>query len=159
MIFVTLGSQKFQFNRLLIAIDKLVQNNLITDKVFAQIGFSDYIPKNFEFTQFLNRDKFIETLNNCNIVITHGGTGTIITAVKLGKKVIGVPRLVKYSEHVDDHQIQIIDQFDNMGLICGCIDCDLESKLSSLASRNFKLYQSNTFTIIKAIDSFIKNLG
>ena len=47
MIFVTLGSQKFQFNRLLIEIDRLIEEGKITEKVFAQTGYSDYKPKNY----------------------------------------------------------------------------------------------------------------
>lgn len=57
-------------------------------------------------------------------MITHGGTGAIIGAVKKGKKVIAVPRLVKYGEHVDNHQMQIIKQFSEMNLIYGVLDCD-----------------------------------
>ena len=44
-IFITLGSQKFQFNRLLIAVDKLCEKKIICgEDVFAQIGYSDYVP-------------------------------------------------------------------------------------------------------------------
>ena len=46
MIFITVGSQKFQFNRLLEQIDLLIENKIIKEEVFAQIGSSDYIPKN-----------------------------------------------------------------------------------------------------------------
>ena len=53
-------------------------------------------------------------MEKANIVITHGGTGAIIGAVKKGKKVIAVPRLAKYGEHVDDHQLQLIKQFDDL---------------------------------------------
>ena len=53
MIFITLGSQKFQFNRLLKAVDKLVANGTITDNVVAQIGYSDYKPQNFGYENFL----------------------------------------------------------------------------------------------------------
>lgn len=42
MIFITLGSQKFQFNRLLKALDDLVEEGAIQEEVFAQIGYSDY---------------------------------------------------------------------------------------------------------------------
>ena len=42
MIFITLGSQKFQFNRLLRAVDELIEKGVIDDTVFAQIGYSDY---------------------------------------------------------------------------------------------------------------------
>ena len=40
MIFITLGSQKFQFNRLLKTVDELVERGIIKEEVFAQIGFS-----------------------------------------------------------------------------------------------------------------------
>ena len=112
MIFVTLGSQKFQFNRLLIEMDRLVVNGIIKEEVFAQIGYSDYKPKNYKFKKFLDRDEFINITDKCDKVITHGGTGAIVGAVKQGKKVIAVPRLKKYGEHVDDHQLQIITEYN-----------------------------------------------
>ena len=59
MIFITLGSQKFQFNRLLKAVDELVAAGKIKDEVFAQIGYSDYKPTNYKYEQFLDREKFL----------------------------------------------------------------------------------------------------
>ena len=122
MIFITLGSQKFQFNRLLIEIDRLVEEGKITEELFAQIGYSDYEPKNYEYKKFLDRDEFSYIMDKCDKVITHGGTGAIIGAVKKGKKVIAIPRLAKYGEHVDDHQLQIVKQFNEMGFIGVCDD-------------------------------------
>lgn len=117
-IFITLGSQKFQFNRLLKAVDELCEKGTVdAEDVFAQIGYSDYLPKNFSYKKFLDRDEFSNEMEKANIVITHGGTGAIIGAVKKGKKVIAVPRLAKYGEHVDDHQLQLIKQFDDLNLI------------------------------------------
>ena len=58
MIFITLGSQKFQFNRLLQAADELIEKGVITDEVFAQVGYSDYEPQHFEYKQFLDREEF-----------------------------------------------------------------------------------------------------
>ena len=104
MIFVTTGSQKFQFNRLLQKIDLLIEEGMIREEVFAQIGVSDYQPKHYEYCRFLDREGFTGKLRECRMVITHGGTGVIIGAVKQGKKVIAVPRLASYGEHVDDHQ-------------------------------------------------------
>ena len=63
MIFITLGSQKFQFNRLLKEIDRLVGEGKISEGVFAQIGYSDYKPKNYRYNEFLDREKFIEIIN------------------------------------------------------------------------------------------------
>lgn len=156
MIFITLGSQKFQFNRLLIAVDELIETGIITEEVFAQTGYSDYRPKNYSFKEFLDRDEFEECEEKADIVITHGGTGAIIGAVKKGNKVIAVPRLAKYGEHVDDHQQQLIAQFKNQNLICGIDDCeDLEEALMYVNNHAFDKYVSNTEKIVYSIGDFI----
>ena len=157
MIFITLGSQKFQFNRLLQAVDGLIEKGVIADEVFAQVGYSDYKPKHFEYKQFLDREEFAAQEGKCDILITHGGTGAIIGAVKKGKKVIAVPRLAKYGEHVDNHQVQLIKQFKEQNLICGLEDAtELETGLNYAKEHEFDIYQSNTKTIIESIEKFIE---
>lgn len=156
MIFVTLGSQKFQFNRLLEAIDQFIAEGKITETVFAQTGYSDYIPQNYKYQKFLNRDEFSEMQSKADLVITHGGTGAIVGALKKEKKVIAVPRLSKFGEHVDDHQCQIIDQFKNLNLICACDKCSSLPEAIDYAKKNtFNLYKSNTNVIIESIELFI----
>lgn len=159
MIFVTLGSQKFQFNRLLIEIDRLVEERKITEEVFAQIGYSDYKTKNYKYKEFLDRDEFASIMGKCDKVITHGGTGAIIGAVKQNKKVIAVPRLAKYGEHVDDHQIQIVEQFNKMNLICGINEVsELNDTLIKINNIKFNTYVSNTNNIINSIENFIEKM-
>lgn len=159
MIFVTLGSQKFQFNRLLKEIDKLIEGNEITEEVFAQIGYSDYIPKNYNYKKFLDREEFNELMSQCDKVITHGGTGAIIGALKKEKKVIAIPRLAKYDEHVDDHQIQIVEQFDEMNFILKCLSTeDLLNQYYLIEQKSFEKYVSNTEIILESLNEFIKNI-
>lgn len=159
MIFITLGSQKFQFNRLLKGIDRLVNEQKITDKIYAQIGYSDYQPKHFLYDKFLNREEYERVMQQSEIVITHAGTGAIIGAVTKGKKVIAVPRLAKYGEHVDDHQLEILKQFDEMNIICSCYDCeDLEEKLSKISTQQLIPYESNNERMIEELDRAIKYL-
>ena len=131
MIFITLGSQKFQFNRLLKSVDELIEGGL-DEEVFAQIGYSNYKPKNYKYKEFLDREEFSEVINCSDIVITHGGTGAIIGAVKKRKKVIAVPRLAKYGEHVDDHQLQLVSQFRELDLIYSCEDGDLKQNIKNM---------------------------
>lgn len=158
MIFITLGSQKFQFNRLLKAVDELVAAGKIKDEVFAQIGYSDYKPMNYKYEQFLDREKFSQVMDKAEIVITHGGTGAIIGAVKKGKKVIAVPRLAKYGEHVDNHQLQLVGQFKELNLICKCQDCaKLEEAIQTVKSTTYNEYKSNTQVIIDDITKFIED--
>jgi len=157
MIFVTLGSQKFQFNRLLKAIDEQIKNGKISEEVFAQIGYSNYKPQNYKYKDFLNRDEFSKVMSKADIIITHGGTGAIIGAVKKGKKVIAVPRLVKYGEHVDNHQLQLVGQFTNLNLILECDDCnEIWKSINEAKTSEYNSYQSNTDRIIESIDKYVK---
>lgn len=157
MIFITLGSQKFQFNRLLKTVDELIEKGALSDDVFAQSGYSDYKPKNYQFKQFLDRDEFNDVMGRADIVITHGGTGAIIGAVKQGKKVIAVPRLAKYGEHVDDHQLQIIEQFKEQNLIRGLKDVNqLKDAIEYVKIYTFNSYNSNTSVILESIEQYIE---
>ena len=157
MIFITLGSQRFQFNRLLKAVDKLVENATITDKVFAQIGYSDYNPQNYQFTRFLDRDEFAKIIEEADIVITQGGTGSIMEEVKKEKKVIAIPRRMKYGEHIDDHQLQVVRQFKDLNLICECDDAEKISDALNLVKKStYKKYVSNTPKIIDSIINFLE---
>lgn len=156
-IFITLGSQKFQFNRLLKAVDELCEKRTIAaEGVFAQIGYSDYLPRNYCYKKFLDRDTFGSEMEKADIVITHGGTGAIIGAVKKGKKVIAVPRLAKYGEHVDDHQIEIVQQFQELEFICACEDMNLQKALETVRKSEYKRYESNTKKIIESLEEFIE---
>ena len=158
MIFVTLGSQKFQFNRLLIEIDRLIEEEKITEEVLAQTGYSDYEPKNYKFKKFLDRDEFSNIMDKCDKVITHGGTGAIIAAVKREKRVIAVPRLSKFGEHVDDHQLQIVKQFEEMQFISVCNDIKyLKNIYKQIEDKEAKIYISNTQAIIESIDTFLNS--
>ena len=159
MIFLTLGSQKFQFDRLLRKIDELVEKGVITEEVFAQIGASEYTPIHYPYEKFLDREEFAGKMEQCTKVITHGGTGVIIGAVKKGKKVIAVPRLAKYGEHVDDHQLQLLHQFDDLKLICACYDVeDLQQCYEKLDDMEFREYVSNTHVIIASIEDYLSSL-
>lgn len=156
MILVTVGSQKFQFNRLLEEIDRLIDNKVIKEEVFAQIGISDYVPKNYEYVDFMSQDEFNKKMNEANTLITHAGTGVIVNAVKKEKKVIGVPRLAKYKEHVDDHQIQLIEEFTSLGFIEAAYETkEIEKALKNIKKKKYNKYISNTDTIIKSIEEFI----
>ncbi|MFI3227134.1 MAG: PssE/Cps14G family polysaccharide biosynthesis glycosyltransferase [Clostridia bacterium] len=158
MIFVTVGSQKFQFDRLLEKLDELCEKKIIEDKVFAQTGYCEYIPKNFEVQDFLDREEFGSYMKQADLVLTHAGTGAIMGGLKAGKKVIAVPRLEKYGEHVDDHQVQIVKEFEEMELIEACYDLDkLEKVIEKCKSTEYEKYISNTDKIVASLEEFINN--
>lgn len=158
LIFVCLGTQEFQFDRLLIKVDELVGKKIIQEEVFAQVGYSSYKPSEFNFKSFLNFNEFDYMLESCNYVITHGGTGTIIKALRKGKKVIAVPRLKRYGEHVDDHQKELISTFCEKNLIYGLTDVDqLEEAVGRIGGYAPESFISGNAGIISILDNFIRN--
>lgn len=158
-IFVILGTQKFQLDRLLIIIDRLVEKNILKN-VFAQIGESKYKPKNYEFKEFLTNEEFERKVEESTLVIAHGGVGSILSAVKKGKKVLVFPRLSKYNEHVDDHQCEIGKTFETRNLVLYCGEEDnLEEKLEELRNKKFDKFIPNNQKIIDIIQSYIKETG
>lgn len=157
MILIAVGSQKFQFDRLLKKIDYLVEVGVITEEVFAQTGASTYVPKKYEYQDFLDECEFKEKLEKSDLVITHGGTGIITNAIKMGKKVIAVPRKAKYGEHVDDHQQQLINRFVKQNFIWGCMDVEDLEKYIKLSKENKKApYRSNTENYIRELNFVLK---
>ena len=105
MIFVSLGTQDKPFVRLL---DYLEHSN-IKDKIIVQAGFTDYESKKFEIHKYLDKDDFDKYIDEADLVICHGGVGTIVSCLNKNKKVLAVPRLSKYKEHQNDHQLQIVN--------------------------------------------------
>lgn len=159
MIIVALGSQKFQFNRLLKKVDDAILNGVIKDEVFAQIGVSDYQPRRYQTEPFISQDIFQKKIDQCSMVITHGGVGIITDALKKGKRVLAMPRLEKYNEHVDDHQIQILKPFEMANYICVCQEHDnFDEKYLETMRRDFSTFESNTERFICGIRSDIDNL-
>jgi len=153
MIFVTVGSQKFPFDRLLKAVDQLPADY----DVFAQTGYSSYLPQNYAYQRFLDRDAFAEYIEKADIIITHAGTGAIMSAVKKGKKVIAVPRLKEYGEHVDDHQTQIVEELGKQNILCPCMDMDIEKAIRYAQETEFTKWQSDRDQFIESIDEFIRD--
>ena len=117
MILVTLGTQDKSFERLLKAIDKQIEKGNIKDKVIVQAGYTKYESKNMEIFDLIGPKEFDELVDKCDILITHGGVGSIISGLKKGKKIIAAPRLEKYKEHTNDHQKEIVKEFEKSGYL------------------------------------------
>lgn len=158
MILITLGTQDKSFKRLLEAVDREIEKGNIKDKVIVQAGCTKYNSKNMEIFDLIPYDKFEEYIKKCDLLITHGGVGSIITGLKNNKKVIAAARLAKYKEHTNDHQLQIIENFSSSGYILALDDFDeLDKVLEQLKKFKPKKYQSNTKNIIKLVKNYIDN--
>lgn len=118
MIFVTVGTHEQQFNRLIQEIDNLKRDEIITEDVFIQTGYSTYEPKYCEWKKLLAYNEMMTMYEKANIIITHGGPASFMKALEFKKIPIVVPRQEKYGEHINNHQVEFVNlvrkQFNNI---------------------------------------------
>ena len=110
MIFVTVGTHEQQFDRLIRKIDELRGSGEINEEVLVQTGYATYVPKYCVFKNFFEYSEMIEEVKKAHIVITHGGPSSFIMPLQVKKIPIVVPRMKKYNEHVNDHQVTFCEQ-------------------------------------------------
>ncbi len=153
MIFVTLGTQDKHFKRLLEAVEKLD----IDEKIVAQVGSTDFESKKMEIHKFMTQDEFNKYMKEARVVITHAGVGTIISGLKMHKKMIVAARKKEYKEHVNDHQEQILRTFADDGYIIPLENFD---DLEKLIEKDFspKEYKSNKKEFNKKLNKEINNM-
>jgi UDP-N-acetylglucosamine transferase subunit ALG13 len=123
MIFVTVGNHPASFNRLLQKVDELAEQGIIKE-VFAQTGFSDYLPIHYKHTPFIGYYEFDELIKQCRFIITHGGAGCIGNALLNHKPTIVVPRYKKFGEHTNDHQLEITRELEKADKIIAVYEID-----------------------------------
>lgn len=148
MIFVMLGTQDKQFKRL---IDVVLQANL-DDEIIIQKGYTKFESDEIKNFKYCSKNEYEELISKADIVITHGGVGSIMTALSKNKKVIAMARLAKYGEHQNDHQLDIIDNFAIENYIFKLDEKDdLKQLVQKIKSHQFKKVSSNN-------EKFIENL-
>lgn len=118
LIYVTVGTAEFQFNRLFRVLDELCDEGILNgDNILAQVGKSDYKPRNYKSFDLLDNDTYKEIVQKANVIITHSGTGSIISGLRYKKKIIVFPRIKEFGEHVDNHQVELCNVFSISGYI------------------------------------------
>jgi len=121
LIFVVTGVHEHGFDRLVEAVDKLAGDGAVDD-VFIQTGFSTYQPKNCPWCKAIDFEEFEKRMDEADIIISHGGAGCIAGALERNKPTIVVPRLKKYDEHNNDHQLELTSVLEKSGRILALYD-------------------------------------
>ncbi len=156
MILVILGTQRQDFKRLL---DE-IEHSSINEEILVQAVSTDYISKKMNIVPFIPFDEMEKQIRQARIVITHGGTGSIIQALQAGKIVITCARMKKYGEHVDDHQIEIVRAFSDAGYILELSEGEsLDEVLHKAAEfRPMKFESNNSHFVNKLKETMIELL-
>jgi UDP-N-acetylglucosamine transferase subunit ALG13 len=87
------------------------------DDVFAQIGMTDYRPSRIQWARFLEPGEFKRRYEAARVIVAHAGTGSILTALQLGKHILIMPRHASLRETRNDHQVATAEQFRRFGSV------------------------------------------
>ena len=160
MIFVTLGTQKFQFDRILKELDKLIdENKLKKEDIMVQNVCQGYQPKNFKTFRLKPQEEIDKITNDAEIIITHSGTGSIINSLKMGKRIIIVPRRKEFGEHVDNHQLELAEVFHEKYNIPVVTEMDeLYDVIQKINEYRPIKWEENNTSLIKSIENKINQL-
>jgi UDP-N-acetylglucosamine transferase subunit ALG13 len=116
LLFATVGAT-LPFDRLIETVAQAKERGALPERVLAQVGIGGIRPDGLECVETLSFEDIQETLREADLVVCHGGTGSLITALREGCRVIAMPRLFERGEHYDDHQAEITQAFQARGLI------------------------------------------
>lgn len=154
-IFIMFGTQDKRFDRLLNAV--LASTFVKENDVYVQLGYTKGKYDGIHHQDYFSEEELLNQIELADLIITHAGVGSIVSALKLNKKVIVVPRLGKYKEQNNDHQVQIMERFASQGYIIPVMDeKDIDKAVEE--SRDFepKEYIVDKQGIIEEIRNFIK---
>lgn len=143
MVLISVGTQKQQFTRIFDLVKR--SKRLYKEQIIAQAGYTKYDSKRIEMFDFIPLDEMEKYIEQADLIISHGGVGTIFSAIKKGKKVIAVPRLEKYGEHINDHQIEICEELEKEGYILYYKDGkdNLDNLIEKIRKQEFRKYSSD----------------
>jgi len=158
MIFLPVGTQ-FGFDRLVQAVDDAIAGKVIQDEVFAQIGPGKYKPASMKYVINLGKEEFDNIFNSCDAIISHAGMGNIALAMKNQKPLLVLPRLKKYGEVVNNHQVDTARKFEELGHILAAYDeKELIEKIKHLKTFVPKPRIPNRQGVIDRIAAFLNSL-
>lgn len=148
LILITMGTQHQRFDRLIDAIFNYCCENDLQEEFIIQSTVNYNIKDRYENVTELTliepqvMNKYI---SDARLVITHGGTGSVLKPLGMDKVVIAAPRMLKYKEHLDNHQIELVESFVDAGYIIGYYENSKFEDIFKMAE-NFtpKKYVSNT---------------
>jgi UDP-N-acetylglucosamine--N-acetylmuramyl-(pentapeptide) pyrophosphoryl-undecaprenol N-acetylglucosamine transferase len=135
LLFATVGAT-LPFDRMIDAVAELKRAGELPERVIAQVGIGGTRPSGIDTVETLTFDEMKATLEQADLVVCHGGTGSLITALRAQCRIVAMPRLFSRGEVYDQHQEEIVQAFVERGLICKAYDVgELRQALQDVRKR------------------------
>lgn len=159
MIFLTVGC-RYGFDRLVHAVDDMVGSGQIQEEVTAQIGLGTYTPRNLHYERFIEGASYDARVRDAHLLIGHAGSGTISLAVNEGKPLLVLPRLKRFHEHVNDHQVATARKFEELRHVLAADDeTHLPRKFAELRTFVPAKRVANTDQLVGRIGEFLRSIS
>lgn len=127
-VIVTLGSERFPFNRAIAALLDVLPNEC---KTVWQTGYTDTLAVSRGLAQnWFPAEQLYAHVRASDLVVTHAGVGSVLACLKSGKVPVVIPRLASRGEHTDDHQLELARRLGETGLVA-VADVSLPDSLAS----------------------------
>jgi beta-1,4-N-acetylglucosaminyltransferase len=130
VIFVTVGMHSRGFDRLARAADEMAAR--IDEPVVIQRGSSRFTPSYAQWFDFLDQAEMQQWLADARVVASHGGAGSILSVLLSGKPLVVVPRLRRFGEARDDHQLELARALAQRGIAVNLCAPSSESLLRAV---------------------------
>jgi beta-1,4-N-acetylglucosaminyltransferase len=158
LIFVTVGGMR-AFERLTKEMDRVAGE--LDEQVVMQIGSTDYEPKNCDYFRFMPRNDIEGFYAGARVIVCHAGGGSILTALEHNKPLVLVPRMKRYGEVFDDHQLEIAREMEAQGAV---VVYDISNLKSAISNANTSLSKFNAGrnlagALKKYLDQLDRQLG
>lgn len=158
LMFATVGAT-LPFPRLVEAVLALKASGALPERVILQIGDdpAPYAPPpGVEIVRSLDFDRVQAILRDAELVVCHGGTGSLITALRAGCRTAAMPRRFALREHYDNHQEEITAAFADRGLIEAVVESDqLAGAIERLRARPPRMATTDPSALIAWLKKLI----
>jgi UDP-N-acetylglucosamine transferase subunit ALG13 len=132
VILLTLGTHPQPFERV---VDWVLD---LGEEVVVQHGSTPPRPDapNTVWHEFLDHEVLGGLMACADLVICHAGVGTVMSALRLGRTPVVMPRLMDRGEHVDDHQLQITRALASRNYVIPCTEREQLGAAMQIAHTN-----------------------
>jgi beta-1,4-N-acetylglucosaminyltransferase len=139
------------FERLIKKMDQIAGR--LNEEVIMQVGGTKYTPQTAEHFDFTTEEEIKELCQKARIVITHGAM-SIVDALEQGTPVVAVPRLQKYGEVINDHQLYLVQELEKAGKVTAVYDVEkLEEALNKAGTKPAKLVKDRR--LVDALKGYV----
>ena len=121
-LFVSVGNATVGFDRLLHVVEASLRSVPLEVEGLCQRGASKAAVPGLETVDFLSREEFEKEMREANVVICHGGVGTIRSALSSGHRPLVMARRASLGEHINEHQTELVEALAAEDLVTVILD-------------------------------------